>query len=120
MGKGFVLFFIISGALKDVLDAFELPDSKTRMDEVKSAAGNDMMKMMQIVFPVVTQIQQEVIAKYGFTTDGEGKFDFIVSVQELCIQIEVLRQTTEHNRSISLRTRTHWLMRLINEGLVVV
>ena len=68
----FIIF--VTGALKDVLDAFETPENKTRMDEVKDAAGNDMMKMMQIVFPVVTQIQQEVIAKYGFTTDGEGTY----------------------------------------------
>ena len=59
--------------MQDVLNAFEVAENKTRMEEVKDAAGNDMMKMMQIVFPVVTQIQQEVIAKYGFTTDGEGK-----------------------------------------------
>ena len=49
------------------------PENKTRMDEVKDAAGNDMMKMMQIVFPVATQIQMEVIQKYGFSADGEGQ-----------------------------------------------
>lgn len=70
------------GAMQDVLNAFEVAENKTRMEEVKDAAGNDMMKMMQIVFPVVTQIQQEVIAKYGFTTDGEGAIKFAQTVRQ--------------------------------------
>ncbi|XP_038046216.1 protein C10-like [Patiria miniata] len=62
--------------LQKVLDAFVTPENKTRMEEVKDAAGNDMMKMMQIVFPVATQIQMEVIQKYGFSADGEGAVKF--------------------------------------------
>ncbi|XP_022084189.1 protein C10-like [Acanthaster planci] len=62
--------------LQKVLEAFLTPENKTRMEEVKDAAGNDMMKMMQVVFPVATQIQMEVIQKYGFSADGEGAVKF--------------------------------------------
>lgn len=45
------------------------------MDTMKEAwegAGNDMLKMMQVVFPLATQIQMTIIQKYGFPADGEG------------------------------------------------
>merc|ERR1711868_262750 len=32
--------------------------------------------MMQLVFPVATQIQMSVIPKYGFTSNGEGIIRF--------------------------------------------
>jgi hypothetical protein len=35
-----------------------------------------MLRMMQIVFPLATQIQMEVIGKYGFPGDGDGKMMF--------------------------------------------
>lgn len=64
--------FVVA-VLKDVLTAFDTAENMIRMDEAHDNAGNDMMKMMQVVFPVVTQIQQEVIHKYGFTADGDGE-----------------------------------------------
>jgi len=35
-----------------------------------------MIKVMQTVFPLVTQIQLEVIQNYGFTGDGDGECEF--------------------------------------------
>ncbi|XP_071946766.1 protein C10-like [Antedon mediterranea] len=67
--------------LKAILDAFESRSNKSRMREVREAAGNDMMKMMQMVFPVATQIQQDVLQNYGFTGDGEGAIKFTHEVR---------------------------------------
>ncbi|XP_070532542.1 protein C10-like [Ptychodera flava] len=69
-------------ALRDIIAAFELPENQLRLEEAKDNAGNDMMKMMQIVFPVTTQIQQEVTQKYGFSPDGDGAIKFIKSVRQ--------------------------------------
>lgn len=33
-----------------------------------------MLRTMQIVFPVATNIQMEVIERYGFPSDGEGEY----------------------------------------------
>ena len=44
---------------------------------------------MQIVFPVVTKIQTEVISKYGFSPDGEG----VIQVQEnLFLELEFSKE----------------------------
>ncbi|KAK7478452.1 hypothetical protein BaRGS_00030298 [Batillaria attramentaria] len=68
-------------ALSDVLDAFKLPDNAMRLNEARDTAGNDMLKGMQIVFPVVSQIQMDVIQKYGFVADGDGLVQFTKAVR---------------------------------------
>ncbi|XP_064616063.1 protein C10-like [Liolophura sinensis] len=52
-----------------------------RMEEARDNAGNDMLKNMQIVFPVATQIETDVIEKYGFPRDGDGIIRFTQAVK---------------------------------------
>lgn len=63
---------MFSAALTDILDALLAPANKEKLDDARKVAGNDMMKMMHHVFPLVTKIQQEVIQKHGFGSEGEG------------------------------------------------
>ncbi len=66
-------FFFLSVALVDILDAFDVAENAKKIEEARDSAGNDMLKMMQIVFPITTQIQMDIIGKYGFPPDGDGK-----------------------------------------------
>ena len=68
-------------ALQDVLAAFRQKENASRLNEAKDNAGNDMLRMMQIVFPLATQIQMEVIGKYGFPGDGDGIIRFTQAVK---------------------------------------
>lgn len=54
-----------------------MPENAARMEEARESACNDMGKMLQLVLPVATQIQQEVIKAYGFNNEGEGKHNCI-------------------------------------------
>lgn len=65
--------------LSEVIQAFSIPDNAARMEEARESACNDMGKMLQLVLPVATQIQQEVIKSYGFNNEGEGKHNTPVS-----------------------------------------
>lgn len=65
-------YHIFSDALSDVLDALKEGENFQRLEEAKISAGNDMLRTMQIVFPVATNIQMTVIERYGFPPDGEG------------------------------------------------
>lgn len=58
--------------LAEVIKAFGAPENAQRMEEARDNACNDMGKMLQFLLPVATQIQQDVIKAYGFTSDGEG------------------------------------------------
>ncbi|RVE49556.1 hypothetical protein evm_005784 [Chilo suppressalis] len=62
--------------LTQVIDALESPDYSCKLDEAKEAAGNEMLKMMQIVFPMVVQIEMEIIKRHGFCNSREGIVQF--------------------------------------------
>ncbi|XP_015728160.1 protein C10 [Coturnix japonica] len=62
--------------LAEVIKAFGAPENVQRMDEARENACNDMGKMLQFLLPVATQIQQDVIKAYGFSSDGEGVLKF--------------------------------------------
>lgn len=68
--------------LAEVIEALESADYAPKLDEAKEAAGNEMLKMMQIVFPMVVQIEMETIKRHGFSNSREGmkcfNFFFIV------------------------------------------
>ena len=70
-------------ALVDLLNAFQSPNNLSRLEEARAEAGNCMIKQMQIVYPVVSCIQTEVISRYGFSPDGEGIVQFIQHVKSL-------------------------------------
>uniref|UniRef100_A0A8C3MSW0 Protein C10 n=25 Tax=Passeriformes TaxID=9126 RepID=A0A8C3MSW0_GEOPR len=62
--------------LAEVIKAFGAPENAQRMEEARDNACNDMGKMLQFLLPVATQIQQDVIKAYGFSSDGEGVLKF--------------------------------------------
>lgn len=70
--QSLTVFFPDSVALSDILEAFRLPENIKRIREAQDNSGNDMLKTMQIVFPLATVIQMEIMPKYGFTGDGDG------------------------------------------------
>ena len=72
-----VCVFVFEGALVDILDAFIISENAGKLRAARESAGNDMLKMMQTVFPVATQIQMNVITKYGFTGDGDGIYSYM-------------------------------------------
>jgi len=59
--------------LTSVLEAINLPENAAKLGEAKDNAGNDMLKMMQFVFPIIMQIEMDVIKNYGFVEGREGK-----------------------------------------------
>ncbi|XP_075212938.1 protein C10 isoform X2 [Lycorma delicatula] len=63
-------------ALSDILEALNSPENAAKLGEAKENVGNDMLKMMQYVFPIVVQIQMEVIKKYGFADNRDGIIQF--------------------------------------------
>ena len=100
-------------ALQDILAAFQMPDNVLRLEEARDNAGNDMMKMMQIVFPVTTQIQMDVVQKYGFSGDGDGKYietsaprvDMITSVLYTCRVLARISKMPVQNSNFKMSGR---------------
>ncbi|GBP71440.1 Protein C10 [Eumeta japonica] len=68
--------------LNEIINALESPEYSSKLDEAKEAAGNEMLKMMQIVFPMVVQIEMETIKRHGFNNSREGIVQFTQIVRE--------------------------------------
>lgn len=62
--------------LNKTLDDLQSPDNLQKLDKARENVGNEMLKMMQFVFPVVMQIQMDVIKDYGFAEGREGIIKF--------------------------------------------
>lgn len=65
----FIYFAVI---LKEILEAFNAPETVRLLMEAKESSGNEMIKMMQHVFPIVVQIEMDVIKNHGFPEGREG------------------------------------------------
>ncbi|GFU24316.1 protein C10 [Nephila pilipes] len=87
-------------SLRDIITALSMPDHATRLTEAKNNAGNDMMMYMQLVFPLATQIQQDVIQNYGFPADREGLLEFTRIIKMLAKENEEIAQMDEDLRSL--------------------
>lgn len=89
-------------ALNDVLDALNKEENATRLDEARESAGNDMLKAMQLVFPLATQIEMGVIDKYGFVGNGEGLIRFAQAVRSYEKYDPEIAQLNEKLRAIMI------------------
>ena len=79
----FLQLFLV--ALSDILEAFELPENAAHLSDLEEAAGSDMVKRMQLVFPAMAHMQMGVISKFGFPGDGDGEERPTVPI--LCLTI---------------------------------
>lgn len=89
-------------ALREILDTFNLPDNAAKLEEARLAAGNDMLKSMQNVFPTATQMQMQVIQRFGFLPDGEGLVQFTKAVRVYEEQDQDVRQLNSQLRHFLL------------------
>ncbi|EFN85358.1 protein C10 isoform X1 [Harpegnathos saltator] len=62
--------------LVDILTALNTPKNLEKLAEANEKSGNEMLKKMQFVFPLVMEIQIEVIKNYGFPEGREGVVRF--------------------------------------------
>lgn len=57
--------------MREILQAFEKPENKARIQEIEQEAGSDLVKLVQDRLPFAAEIQQEVIKSHGFSDDGD-------------------------------------------------
>lgn len=69
--------------LNKTLDRLSFPENVKKLEEAKDNVGNEMLKMMQFMFPIVMQIQIEVIKDYGFPENREGIVKFAQMIRSL-------------------------------------
>jgi hypothetical protein len=68
----FCLFNVIV-ILAEILESLTTCENALNLEDAKNKAGNDMLKVMQYVYPIVVNIQMDVIKRYGMPEGREGK-----------------------------------------------
>ncbi|XP_026276215.1 protein C10 isoform X1 [Frankliniella occidentalis] len=63
-------------ALNCILKAIDQSENASKIKEARDNAGNDMIKRMQFVFPIVMMLQMDVIKEYGFSEGRHGIIQF--------------------------------------------
>lgn len=71
----------VKAAIRDVLQAFEKPENKSRMHEIRQEAGSDLVKLLQYQLPFAASTQEKVIKRHGFSDDGEGSLTFTHAIK---------------------------------------
>lgn len=75
---------LLTAAMREILQAFEKPENKARIQEIEQEAGSDLVKLLQDRLPFAVEIQQEVIKSHGFSDDGDqGNWLFIDNINSL-------------------------------------
>lgn len=69
--------------LNKTLDYLQLPENHQKIEEARDNVGNEMLKMMQFIFPIVMQIQIDVIKEYGYPENREGIIKFSQIIRSL-------------------------------------
>lgn len=67
-----MLFFVLV-ILADILESLTTSDNALNLEDAKTKSGNDMLKVMQYVYPIVVNTQMDVIKKYGLPEGREGE-----------------------------------------------
>lgn len=62
--------------LNKTLEELQSPENLHKLDEARSNVGNEMLKMMQFLFPIVMEIQIDVIKEFGFSDGRDGIIKF--------------------------------------------
>ncbi|ODM91574.1 Protein C10, partial [Orchesella cincta] len=73
----------VKEALQVMLERMHLPENEAKVQGAKEQAGDDMVEVFKNVFPIVLQIQIEVVSKFGFVSNQEGLKDFLIRVNQL-------------------------------------
>ncbi|KAL3272363.1 hypothetical protein HHI36_013842 [Cryptolaemus montrouzieri] len=69
--------------LTRTLEVLQTPENSQKLEEARDNVGNEMLKMMQFLFPIVMQVQIEVIREYGFADGREGIVKFAQMLRNL-------------------------------------
>lgn len=69
--------------LNKTLEELQTAGNSKKLEEARDNVGNEMLKMMQFLFPIVMQIQMDVIKDFGYPETKEGIIKFTQLLRNL-------------------------------------
>ncbi|KAK4874926.1 hypothetical protein RN001_014286 [Aquatica leii] len=69
--------------LSKVLEQLQEPINVRKLEEARDNVGNEMLKMMQHIFPIVMQVEMDVTKDFGFPDGRESIVKFAQMIRSL-------------------------------------
>ncbi|XP_045477638.1 protein C10 [Harmonia axyridis] len=69
--------------LTKTIETLQSPENTHKLEDARDNVGNEMLKMMQFLFPIVMQVQIDVIKEFGFPEGREGIVKFAQMLRSL-------------------------------------
>lgn len=69
--------------LNKMIEELQSAENTKKIEEAKDNVGNEMLKMMQHIFPIVMQVQMEIIKEFGFPDGRDGIVKFAQMLRNL-------------------------------------
>ncbi|KAJ8927598.1 hypothetical protein NQ314_019918 [Rhamnusium bicolor] len=69
--------------LNKTLEELQTAGNIQKLEEARDNVGNEMLKMMQFLFPVVMEIQTDIIKEFGYPEGREGVIKFSQMLRSL-------------------------------------
>jgi len=83
-------------AITEAVATLTVPENLQKMNEVRAAAGPDIIKLMTTVTPVALSIISGILAKYGFDpTQPAALMQFVAAVQAHSADPEISQQASQ-------------------------
>lgn len=92
----------VTAILNEIIETLESSSFASDLNEARLSAGNEMLRLMQSVFPMVVQVEMEVIERHGFENSQRGIVGFTQLLREMELMHPEVAQL--HNR-----IRKHYL-----------
>lgn len=87
MSRNDVIPVLTSDLARDILnktlEQLQTTENIQKLDEARDNVGNEMLKMMQFLFPIIVQIQMDVIKEFGYPEGREGIIKFSQMLRNL-------------------------------------
>ncbi|XP_022910358.1 protein C10 [Onthophagus taurus] len=69
--------------LQKTINELQSSENTKKLEEARGNVGNEMLKMMQFLFPIVMQVQMDVLKDFGFPEGREGIVKFAQMLRSL-------------------------------------
>lgn len=69
--------------LNRTIDELQSVENSKKIEEARDNVGNEMLKMMQHIFPIVMQVQMDVIKEFGYPEGRDGIVKFAQMLRSL-------------------------------------
>lgn len=69
--------------LMEILKTISQTENNKKINEARALGGKDMIGLMQFLFPLVMQLQMDVIKKHGFPGNRDGLIQFSQLIREM-------------------------------------